>query len=44
MEAGKIKFVLLKKIGKAVIDNTVTEEELLEAVKEIHFGEEDMMA
>ena len=44
MEAGKVKFVLLKKIGKAVIDNTVTEEELLEAVKEIHFGEEDMMA
>jgi len=44
MEAGKIKFVLLKKIGKAVIDHTVTEEELLEAVKEIHFSEEDMMA
>lgn len=44
MEAGKIKFVLLKKIGKAVIDYTVTEEELLEAVKEIHFSEEDMMA
>lgn len=43
MEAGKIKFVLLKKIGKAVIDNTVTEAEMLEAVKEIHFSEEDMM-
>ncbi len=44
MEDGKLKFVLLKKIGKAVIDNTVTEEDMLEAVKEIHFSEEDMMA
>lgn len=42
MEAGKIKFVLLKKIGKAVIDKTVTEEEILAAVKEICFDEEDM--
>ncbi len=44
MEAGKIKFVLLKKIGKAIVDNTITDEEMLEAVKEIHFSEEDMMA
>ncbi len=41
MESGKIKFVLLKKIGKAVIDDTVTEDEILEAVKEIYFSEED---
>lgn len=41
MEAGKIKFVLLKKIGKAVIDRTVTEEEILAAVNEIYFSEED---
>lgn len=41
MEAGKIKFILLKRIGKAVIDNSVTEEELLNAVKEIYFSEED---
>ena len=41
MEAGKIKFILLKKIGKAVIDDTVTEEEILDAVKEIYFSEED---
>lgn len=41
MEAGKIKFVLLKKIGKAVIDRSVTEEEILAAVKEIYFSEED---
>lgn len=41
MEAGKIKFILLQKIGKAVIEDTVTEEEILEAVKEIYFSEED---
>lgn len=41
MEAGKIKFVLLKKIGKAVMDSTVTDEELRAAVNEIYFSEED---
>ena len=41
MEAGKIKFVLLKKIGKAVIDTTVTDEEILAAINEINFSEED---
>ena len=41
MEAGKIKFVLLKKIGKAVIDRSVTDEEILAAVNEIYFSEED---
>ena len=41
MEAGAIKFILLKQIGKAVIDPTVTEEEILAAVKEIYFSEED---
>ncbi len=41
VEGGKIKFVLLKKIGKAVIDRSVTEEEILAAVKEIYFSEED---
>lgn len=44
MEAGKVKFVLLKKIGKAIIDRTVTDEEILEAIKEIHFSEEDAHA
>lgn len=44
MDSGKIKFVLLKKIGKAVLDNTVTDEELLAAVNEIHFSEEDAYA
>lgn len=42
MEAGQIKFVLLKKVGKAVIDRNVTDEEILEAVREIYFSDEDM--
>lgn len=32
MDAGKVKFVLLKKIGKAFVDRTVTDEEILEAI------------
>lgn len=44
MESGKIKFVLLKKIGKAVIDKTVTDEEILAAINEINFSEEDAHA
>jgi len=44
MEAGTVKFVLLKKIGKAVIDRTVTDEEILAAIREIHFSEEDAHA
>ncbi len=44
MEAGRLKFVLLKKVGKAVIDRTVTEEELQNAIKEISFCGEDMSA
>lgn len=32
MDGGKIKFVLLKKIGKAFIDTTVTDEEILAAI------------
>ena len=43
-EAGKIKFVLLNKIGKAVIDTTVTDEEILAAINEIHFSDEDAHA
>ena len=41
MESGTIKFVLLKKIGKAVLDTTVTDDEILAAVKEIYFDEND---
>lgn len=40
MEGGSIKFILLKKVGKAVIERNVTEEEILAAVKEIYFSEE----
>jgi 3-dehydroquinate synthase len=43
-EAGKIKFVLLKRIGKSMIDRTIKEEEILSAIKEILFDEEDMKA
>lgn len=32
MEAGKIRFVLLKKLGKAYVDMTVTEEEMASAI------------
>ena len=35
-----IRFILLKKIGKAVIDTTVTDEEILAAIKEIYFDDE----
>lgn len=42
-EAGTIKFILLSKIGKAVIDKTVTDEEILAAIKEIYFDEEEEM-
>ena len=44
MEAGKVKFVLLKRIGKSMIDKTVKEAEILDAINEIYFSEEDMMA
>lgn len=44
MESGQIKFVLLKKIGRAVLDNTVTDQEILDAIKEIYFSEEDAHA
>ncbi len=40
MEAGTIKFVLVKKVGKAVLDLTVTDEEMLAAINEICFEEE----
>lgn len=44
MEHDKIRFVLLKKIGKAVIETSVTEQEILDAVQEIYFDEEDERA
>lgn len=41
-EAGTVKFILLNRIGKAFIDETVTDEEILAAIKEINFDEEKM--
>ena len=35
MEAGHIKFILMDGIGKSFIDKTVTDEELLQAIREI---------
>ena len=40
MEQDMIKFILLKKIGKAVIDRTVTEDELKAAIEEIVYKDE----
>lgn len=39
MENGHVKFVLLKKIGKALLDTTVTDEEILEAIQFITYTE-----
>ena len=44
MEAGKVKFVLLKRIGRSMVDKTVRDEEILAAIQEIYFSEEDMKA
>lgn len=44
MKAGQIRFILLKKIGKAVIDSSVTDEEILAAINEIYFSDEDAHA
>ena len=40
MENGQLKFILLKKIGKAIIDKTVTEEELKSGIEEIIYHDE----
>ena len=40
MEQGHIKFILLKKIGKAVIDHTVTEDEIRAGIEEIIYRDE----
>ena len=41
VEGDKIKFILLKKVGKAVIDTSVTKEEIMAGIQEIYFSEED---
>ncbi len=39
MEAGHIKFILLKKLGRAFIDTSVSEQEMLEAVRFLNADE-----
>ncbi len=39
-EGDSIKFVLLKKVGKAVIDRTVTDDDIIKALEEIHYVED----
>lgn len=41
MDGGQVKFILLKKMGKAFIDQTVTDDEMLEAIQFIIFDEEE---
>ena len=41
MDAGNIKFILLKKIGKAVISLDVTKDDMIAAVNEIFYSEEE---
>lgn len=41
MEYGSIKFILLKKIGKAIIDTTVTKEEIIAGIEEIIYRNEE---
>lgn len=38
---GRIRFILLKKIGKGIISDDVTEEEIKEAVRQINFDPND---
>ena len=40
-ENGYIKFILLKKVGKALIDKTVTDDEIRQALQELNFNEND---
>ena len=40
MEGDHIKFVLLKKVGKAIIDRTVSDDDILNALSEIHYIED----
>ncbi len=44
MDAGQIRFILLKKVGKAFVDKTVTDAEMLDAINELYFSEEDKQA
>ena len=39
VEGDKIKFILLKKVGKAIIDTSVTKDEIMSGIQEIYFSE-----
>ena len=41
MDAGKIRFVLLKKLGRACLDTTVTEQEMIEALRLLNADERE---
>ncbi|MCR5595008.1 MAG: 3-dehydroquinate synthase [Lachnospiraceae bacterium] len=41
MNGDKIRFILLNRIGSAIIDETVTDKDILDAVNEIIWNEED---
>ncbi len=41
MDAGKVRFILLKKLGRACIDTSVTEQEMLEALRTLNADERD---
>jgi len=41
VEGDHIKFILLKKVGKAMIDTSVTKEEIMAGINEIYFTDED---
>lgn len=41
MDAGKVKFILLKKLGHAYIDLDVTEQEMLDAIRFLNADERD---
>ena len=40
MEDGRVSFILLKQVGKAFIDNTVSDEEMRAALEELHYVED----
>ena len=41
VEGDKLKFILLKKVGKAMIDTTVTKDEMIAGINEIYFTDEE---
>lgn len=44
MQKGGVRFVLLKKIGKAFIDTTVSDQDMMDALNELNFDDKDEKA